>query len=216
MPCTPFVFYMKKKIPVIRIEIKTMTNFIPMKKLTLLFLFLLIAFTSQAQDKKAEVCDCPEPTRMDFLILCKDVYERKPSSEESELAFKYQQALWRMSCAKEGVDDMETARKKIQCMWNKNRKFFSCDYPGMMVPKGNITKFSLEASFPDFLITAAKDYKLDMNFKDPQDDETILDFIRFKIIQMKNSPVDMTMRIQEYERLYKMLQENGAKHGKDL
>lgn len=49
---------------------------------------------------------------MDFLILCKDVYERKPSNEESELAFKYQQALWRMSCAKEGIDDMETARKK--------------------------------------------------------------------------------------------------------
>jgi hypothetical protein len=121
-----------------------------------------------------------------------------------------------MSCAKEGVDDMETARKKIPCMWNKNRKFFSCDYPGMMVPKGNITKFSLEASFPDFLITAAKDYKLDMNFKDPQDDRTILDFVRDKIIQMKNSPVDMTLRIQEYERLYKMLQENGAKHGKDL
>lgn len=86
----------------------------------------------------------------------------------------------------------------------------------MMVPKGNITKFSLEASFPDFLITAAKDYKLNMNFKDPQDDRTILDFIKYKITQMKNAPVDMTLRIQEYERLYKMLQENGAKHGKDL
>jgi len=207
---------MKKKILVIRLEIKTMTNFIPMKKIIPLFLFLLIALSSQAQEKKAAVCDCPQPTRMDFLILCKDVYERKPSSEESELAFKYQQALWRMSCAKEGVDDMETARKKIQCMWNKNRKSFSCDYPGMTVPDGNITKFSLETNFPDFLITAAKDYKLDMNFKDPQDNRTILDFVRDKIIQMKKAPVDMTMKIQEYERLYKMLQENGAKHGKDL
>ena len=187
-----------------------------MKKLTPLFLFLLIALSSQAQEKKAEVCDCPQPTRMDFLILCKDVYERKPSSEESELAFKYQQALWRMSCAKEGVDDMEIASKKIQCMWNKNRELFSCDYPGMMVPKGNITKLSLEASFPDFLITTVKDYKMDMNFKDPQDNKTILDFVRDKIIQMKKAPVDMTMKIQEYERLYKMLQEHGVKHAKDL
>jgi hypothetical protein len=187
-----------------------------MKKIIPLFLFLLIAFTSQAQVKKAAVCDCPKPNRADFAILCNEVYERKPSSEESELAYRYQQELWRMSCAIEGIDNMETAKKKIQCMWNKNKLSFSCDYPGMTVPDGNITKFSLETNFPDFLITAAKDYKLDMNFKDPQDNRTILDFVRDKIIQMKKAPVDMTMKIQEYERLYKMLQENGAKHGKDL
>ena len=187
-----------------------------MKKIIPLFLFLLIALSSQAQEKKAAVCDCPEPTRMDFLILCKDVYERKPSSEESELAFKYQQALWRMSCAKEGVDNMETARKKIQCMWNKNKLYFSCDYPGSIVPKGNITKFSLETNFPDFLIDISKDYKLDMNFKDPQDNKTILDFVRDQIANMKRAQVDMTMKIQEYEDIYKMLVANGAKHGKDL
>lgn len=101
-------------------------------------------------------------------------------------------------------------------MWNNNRESFSCDYPGMMVPKGNITKLSLEASFPDFLITAVKDYKLDMNFKDPQDDSTIVDFVRNQIVEMKNTPIDLTPKIQEYERLYKLLKDHGAKHGKDL
>ena len=187
-----------------------------MKKIIPLSLFLLIALTSQAQEKKAAVCDCPKLTQFDFDTLCKDVYERKPSSEESDLAFKYQQALWRMSCAKEGVDDMETARKKIQCMWNKYRELFSCDYHGSIVSKGNITKFSLETNFPDFLINAAKDYKLDMNFKDPQDNKTILDFVKDQIAQMRKAPIDLTANILEYERLYKMLQENGAKHGKDL
>jgi hypothetical protein len=207
---------MKKKIPVIRLEIKSMTNYEPMKNTIPLFLFLLIAFSSQAQDKKAEICDCPQPTRMDFLILCKDVYEKKSASDESELALKYQEALWRMSCAKEGVDDMETARKKIQCMWNKYRELFSCDYPGMTVLGGNITMFSLETNYPIFLIDAAKNYKMDMNFKDPKDDRTILDFVRDKIIQMKKSPVNLTPKIQEYEDIYKMLVANGAKHGKDL
>ena len=159
---------------------------------------------------------CPEPTRADFAILCNEVYERKPSSDESELAYKYQEEMWRMSCAKDGVDDLETARKKIQTMWNKNKKSFSCDYPGSIVSKGNITKFSLETNFPDFLITAAKDYKLDMNFKDPQDNKTILDFVKDQIANMKRAQVDMTPKVQEYERLYKMLQENGAKHSKDL
>lgn len=187
-----------------------------MKKTTSLFLLLLIAFTSQAQEKKAEVCDCPKPTQWDLASLCKEVYEKKSASDESELALKYQEALWRMSCAKEGVDDMETARKKIQCMWNKYRELFSCDYPGMTVPKGNITKFSLETNYPIFLIDAAMNYKMDMNFKDSQDNRTILDFVRDKIIQMKNAPVDMTPKIKEYEDIYKMLQDNGAKHGKDL
>ena len=187
-----------------------------MKKLIPLFLFLLIALSSQAQEKKAEVCDCPKPTQWDLATLCKDVYEKKSSSEESELALKYQEALWRMSCAKEGVDDMETARKKIQCMWNKYRLLFSCDYPGMTVPGGNITMFSLETNFPIFLIDAAKNYKMDMNFKDPKDDRTILDFVRDKIIQMKKAPVNLTANIQEYEDIYKMLQDHGAKHGKDL
>jgi hypothetical protein len=55
-----------------------------------------------------------------------------------------------------------------------------------------------------------------MNFKDPQDDRTILDFVRDQIANMKRAQVDMTPKIQEYERLYKMLVSNGAKHGKDL
>ena len=159
---------------------------------------------------------CPELTEWDLATLCKDIYERKPAKDESELAYKYQEAMWRMSCAKDGVDDLETARKKIQTMWNKNRESFSCDYPGLTVPKGNITKFSLEANFTDFLITAVDDYKLDMNFKDPRDKRTILDFVRDQIVQMKKAPIDLAPKIQEYESLYKMLAKNGAKHSKDL
>ena len=75
---------------------------------------------------------------------------------------------------------------------------------------------SLETNFPEFLVTAAKRYKLDMNFKDPQDNRTILDFVKDQIAYMKKAPVNMTLKIQEYEDIYKMLQENGAKHGKDL
>jgi hypothetical protein len=187
-----------------------------MKNLIIICLLVTTAFTTQAQEKKVEDCDCPEPTKYDFKILCKDVYERKPASDESELSFKYQVTLWRMSCAKEGEDNMETARKKIQCMWNKYRSSFACDYPGVTVPKGNITKFSLETNFPIFLFDAVKNYKLDMNFKDPEDNRTILDFIKDQITYIKKSPVDMTMKINEYERLYKLLNDNGAKHGKDL
>lgn len=187
-----------------------------MKKTTTLFLFLIIAFTSQAQEKKVEDCDCPEPTKYDFDQLCNEVYDQKASSDESELSFKYQEVLWKMSCAKDGVDDLETARKKIQCMWNKYRTKIGCNFPGLSVPKGNIVKSSLEINFSFFLISAVKDYKLDMNFKDPVDNRTILDFIRDEIAFVKKSPSDMTMKVKEYESLYKLLKDSGAKHGKDL
>lgn len=187
-----------------------------MKKITTLFLFLIIAFTIQAQEKKVEDCDCPEPTKVDFSDLCYEVYKKKAASDESELSYKYQEVLWRISCAKDGVDDLETARKKIQCMWNKYRTKISCDFPNLSVPKGNITKASYEINFSVFLYDAVKDYKLDMNFKDPVDNRTILDFIRDEIAFVKKYPVDMTMKINELERLYKLLKDNGAKHAKDL
>lgn len=163
-----------------------------------------------------DYCDCPPPTKFDFAKLCNEIYNKKASSDESELSFKYQEVLWKMSCAKDGVDDLETARKKIQCMWNKYRTKIGCNFPGLSVPKGNIVKSSLEINFSFFLISAVKDYKLDMNFKDPVDNRTILDFIRDEIAFVKKSPSDMTMKINEYERLYKLLKDSGAKHGKDL
>ena len=101
-------------------------------------------------------------------------------------------------------------------MWNKYRTKISCDFPNLSVPKGNITKASYEINFSVFLYDAVKDYKLDMNFKDPVDNRTILDFIRDEIAFVKKYPVDMTMKINELERLYKLLKDNGAKHAKDL
>jgi hypothetical protein len=188
-----------------------------MKKLLIICLLVTTAFTSQAQEeKKVEDCDCPEPTKVDISDLCYEIYKKKAASDDSELSYKYAEVLWRISCAKDGVDNLETARKKIQCMWNKYRTMFSCDLPGTSVPKGNITKFSLDINFSVFLLDAVKDYKLDMNFKDPVDNRTILDFIKDEIAFIKKSPSDMTMKINEYERLYKLLKDNGAKHGKEL
>lgn len=187
-----------------------------MKNLIIICLLVTTAFTTQAQEKKVEDCDCPEPTKYDFALLCNEIYDKKASGDETELSFKYQEVLWKISCAKDGVDDLETARNKIQCMWNKYRTKIGCNFPGLSVPKGNITKASLEIHFSEFLYDAVKHYKLDMNFKDPVDNRTILDFIRDEIAFVKKSPVDMTMKINEYERLYKLLKDNGAKHGKDL
>lgn len=187
-----------------------------MKNLIIICLLIATAFTTQAQEKKVEDCDCPPPVEKDYQRICYQINEKQVAGDETELSFKYQESLWKMSCAKDGVDDLETARKKIQKMWNQYRALFSCHYLGVKVPGGNVTKYSLETGFPEFIRDAVKDYKLDMNFKDPIDGKTILDFVKDEIAYFKRSPSDITPKIKEYERLYELLATNGAKHAKDL
>ena len=159
---------------------------------------------------------CPEPSKNDFELVCDNVYTKKVSGDETDLNFKYQETLWKMSCAKDGTDNMDEARKKIQVMWNKYRTSFSCNYPGLKVPQGNVTKMSVDMGFTTFLMDAVKEYKLDMNFRDPIDGKTVLDFISEELAGLKKSTMDLSSKINEYESLYKMLQANGAKHSKDL
>jgi hypothetical protein len=101
-------------------------------------------------------------------------------------------------------------------MWTKYRTSFSCDYPGVKVPRGNITKLSLDTGFSIFIFDAVKNYKLDMNFKDPSDGKTIMDYINEEIQTYKKSTVDVSAKIKEYENLYRLLEAQGAKHSKDL
>ncbi len=162
------------------------------------------------------VQECPVPSKSDFELVCDNVYTKKISGDETELNYKYQETLWKMSCAKDGVDNLDEARKKIQTMWNKYRTSFSCNYPGLKVPNGNVTKMSVDTGFTTFIMDAVKEYKLDMNFKDPIDGKTILDFINDEISSLKKSTVNMSDKIREYESLYKILQANGAKTSREL
>ncbi len=187
-------------------------------KLTLAFLAFIFSFQIRAQIDKKKDCDCPIPTQKDINELCAKIYKKEIAPDYSELTYAYQQTLWRISCAEEGIDILETARIKIQCMWLKNRELFSCDLPGVKIARGNVTFFSLEIGFTDFLIDAVKDYNLDLNFIDPADWEqrTILDFIKDETLLLKKSSRDVQSKINQYERLYKLLKENGSKHSDEL
>jgi hypothetical protein len=55
-----------------------------------------------------------------------------------------------------------------------------------------------------------------MNFKDPSDGKTIMDYINEEIQTYKKSTVDVSAKVKEYENLYRLLEAQGAKHSKDL
>jgi hypothetical protein len=186
-----------------------------MKKTTTLFLLLIIAFTTQAQEKKVDDCDCPKPTKKQFTYVCNSIYAKKDAIEGSQFGFQFQEDLWEMSCAKVGVDTPEQAKRKIQCMWNKYKEEFRCDgHSDVTLSNANVLKFSVDTGFSEFLFAAIKKYELDVNFKDPTDGKTILDFVEAQLKYYRNST--FTSKANEYQRTYDLLIKYGAKRAKDL
>jgi len=187
-----------------------------MKKLITICLLLTTAFTSQAQQNINEIIDdCPKPTIQQITRIFMSIYERTIPTEESGLGYKYQEDLYEMSCVDIKNDSKEVAYQKIRNMWNKYREEFSCShFSGVSLPNANLLKFSIDVGFPSFLENAVKKYKLDMNFKDPINGETIMDFLIDQLESYKAG--GFVSKVEEYDRIYKLLQVYGAKHAKDL
>nr|WP_315153391.1 hypothetical protein [uncultured Flavobacterium sp.] len=189
-----------------------------MKKLTTFLILLANLITCYAQETastKTEVCDCPEPTRDQFMGICNSIYRKENASDESSLSYQYQEGLYEISCVKIGVDSKEVAAIKIQCMWNKYREKFRCyRYTDVSVSDGNVLKFAMDTGFSTFPVSAVKKYNLDMNFLDPADNKTIMDFLKENYDSYKRD--GYTEKSDEYLRIYQLLKANGAKHSSEL
>lgn len=166
----------------------------------------------------SEVDECPAPRKDQFTDVCVDIIQRRESKRaENDFSYLYQEKLWEMSCAVPGKDTIEAAKSKIQTMWNKHRSDFRCyNYPESIASDSNITKFTLDIGFSGFLVEAVRKYKLDMNFKDPKDSKTVLDFVIEQEARIRNNPPVNLEKAEEYKRISKILETNGAKRGKDL
>ena len=162
--------------------------------------------------------NCPEPTIDNFSGICLDLFKRYESKGLSPvLSLSYQEKIWKISCANPEIDNLETAKTKIQMMWNRHRIFFRCyDYPVSIATDANIAKFSLDNGFSGLIIEFSRKYQLDMNFIDPKDNKTPLDFIFDQEKLIRKSPPVNTDKADEYQRVYKILRANGAKHSWEL
>lgn len=160
--------------------------------------------------------DCPTPNANQFASVCNAIYDRVEAVGDNQLSYKYQEDLWTMSCADPSKDTIDDAKLKVQKMWNANREQFKCRSVNATLTEGNVTKFSIDTGFSGFIVEAVKKYKLDMNFKDPADGKTLLDFVQEQKNRFeREQPIDQP-RVDEYARIYKLLESNGAKHSKDL
>ena len=189
-----------------------------MKKLITICLLMATIFTTQAQQNINEIINnCPTPTNDDIIGICGSIYNKKPSREGSQFAFKFEDDLWEMACIEptreilNNPEALKIAIKKIQTMWMNNRNNFICN--GFPLRDANITNFSINSGFPTFLRSAIKVYKLDMNFK-VTNQGTIMDYILEEIESYKSA--NMSTKVNELEKIYKILENAGAKHAKEL
>jgi hypothetical protein len=173
-------------------------------------------FSTLEEFSKAED-DCAAPSADDIIGICDAIYNKEPGTLGSAFAFKFEEYLWEFSCIKpsksilENADLLKAAHLKIQTMWNNNRKRLKCT--GFPLPDANITNFSVNSGLLTFLRASVKRYKLDMNFKD-ENQKTVMDYIVKQIERYKQA--DQPEKVLDLEMIYKVLNDNGAKHGKDL
>nr|WP_315197477.1 hypothetical protein [uncultured Flavobacterium sp.] len=192
-----------------------------MKKLITICILLVNLSTIYAQEAasaKTDVYDCSEPTKDDFKSICTSMYQRyEAHNQDNGLGFSYQEELWNISCATPGIDPLDIGRTKIQKMWIKYRQNFRCyGFPSTIATDMNILKFSLDTGFTSFIYEVVKKYKLDVNFIDPADGKTILDWIKEQEELIRKRPPINTLKADEYQTIYKMLRTNGAKHSSEL
>ncbi len=181
-----------------------------------LIITLFCSLQLVAQEVKDD-CDCPEPTKEQFSKVCVSIYQKSGAHDPTYASFSYQENLWRLACVDPAKDSKAEKARKIQCMWNKYRTLFRCyGYPTSIASDANVIKFSMDTGFTPFIYESIRYNKLDMNFIDPADGKTPLDWMQERITWIQNShPVDVR-KLEEYKRYYKLFRDNGAKHANEL
>jgi hypothetical protein len=169
-------------------------------------------------EKVAEEVECNASLTEDQIVgICDSIYNKKPSLAGSLFSQQFEEDLWALSCVKadqkilDNPEALKEAHRKIQAMWNSNRKSMQCK--GFPLRNANITNFSVNSGFTTFLRSAVKVYKLDMNFKN-ENQQTVMDYLVEQIDSYKRA--NMTTKVNELEKIYKVLGDAGAKHAKDL
>lgn len=176
----------------------------------------IVSETKEVEHIVIRTKDCPPPKSWDYKVMCSDITTRSKvlfNGQDFFLEYRYEKRLWEIACADPLVDDFETAKKKIQVMWEKYKKQFTCDTLGFNVQNGSFLKFAISSSMPSVIETMASTYELDINFIDPSDGKNLLDYVNGEIERRKNL-VNGESAVAVYQRYKNSLILLGAKPSK--
>ncbi len=162
---------------------------------------------NQLQEVTAKVEDCPKPSDDMFEKMCELIDVKD---------IKYKDHLMKMSCVDKTKDSQITANTKIKHTWDNYKKDFYCNDEGFTVKDGNILKYSVYQDFPVFVEGVVKVFNLDINFKDPADGKTVMDYLQDEIKAYKKL-VNSKDKVVQLESIYKQFRNDlKAKHAHEL
>ncbi len=154
--------------------------------------------------------NCPEPTQDNITRMMVHISQGS-LSEHDEMNYSFEEILWKISCADPDKDTEDDARPKIQKMWNKYGREMKVTNVFGMADGKNFLKYLAEKMILQDVLSK---YKLEINFIDPADGKTVLDFVK-QMQQVFSSPELESLR--EYLKdLHDYLKKYGAKEAVNL
>jgi antitoxin component YwqK of YwqJK toxin-antitoxin module len=163
-----------------------------------------------------ELLNCPEPLASRISALCGSVDgQYEDEDEESRYNYSFEKELEALACVDLKKDSPEEAKKKVQLWWNKYHDNCKCEKINVVLWGGNILKYAISTRFDGFIYSITKTYQLNLNFIDPKDGKTALDFaIEEYEVFKKNNPTHSL--VKRMESMIKLLKDGGAKRAREL
>lgn len=167
---------------------------------------------STTKDQNAKDCESP-PFVLGFVQeMAEAMVTKEDAREGSKVNYLWQQLLWWMSGADYMKNTKIEAYEKVRCLWNKHKEKMRCyGYDMVSVKDPNLLKFACDLGFQWEVIDLIETYGLDVNFIDPADGKSFMDFIIKRIEEVNNAkPVDEG-NLKGFMAVYEILKKNKAK-----
>lgn len=160
---------------------------------------------------ESEIQPCPNLKKLENICINIDSRSKDPKPK-GDYVYMYQRKLLDAACVDVEKDSEEVIGEKIRKMWDAAfaQQKLNCHSIQFYPSGGNILKFAVSSKFTEFIDDAIW-WKVNLNFIDEVDKETVLDYVRGQI--EKNKGTSIVSTLQHY---YKILREAGAKHAAEL
>lgn len=155
-----------------------------------------------------------ETNRLDWQTsLCGLLDGHLPNAAGSPLRYVYQSLFFHYA----GVlpaDSILTQREKVRKLW-KTEKLYAvpCKLSNAAIGGEIISKFAVDQLFDGFIIDIAHRWKLDLDFIDPVDGRTLLDFTQDSVAHERRVNSPLATRLETYVTL---MQRGSAKNRVDI
>lgn len=149
-----------------------------------------------------KVEECPEPTDDALYRLCRDYYNSLGSYDDVP---KYILTLEKLSCAEN--DPQDIAREKVKKMWNANATRIKCSFDNWSLNDHNILKHAVDMTNDDLIRDLVNIFDADLDFKDPKDGKTALEFCNEELKEYESQPYTEQRHINRVKRLCEFLEE---------